>query len=50
MPMRANDSRMPYECFNKVNPDVGHIHTFRCIVGTMLPSKRLGKLDNQWVT
>ena len=44
--MMANDGVMPFERFYRMKPDVGHIHTFRCIMHVTLPKEMLGKLED----
>ena len=44
-PTMANDGQTPYELFNNMILDVGHICTFRCVVHVVLPAETLGKLD-----
>ena len=40
----TNKGRTPYELFYRIKPNVGHIHTFRCMVKVVLPSQMLANL------
>src|SRR5258706_5322370 len=45
-PTRVTKGVIPYEHFYGMKLDVGHVRTFGCIVCVMLPSKKLGKLED----
>ena len=38
---------IPYEYFYSTKPDIGHMHTFGCVVQVTPPKETLGKLDDQ---
>ena len=44
---KANKGVIPYEYFYSTKLDIGHMHTFGCVVQVTLPKETSGKLDNQ---
>ena len=49
-PTMANGEVRPYGDFYRMQPEIGHIHTFECIVRIAPPYGTLGKLDDQEAT